>query len=354
MTAASPPPVRAHAPQGRAVDFTALPAVREQKDADVGSLRGHPCLTGDEPVILRGLVRHWPEVGLGNEALLDQIAAQASDRPLPFYTAGPEARGRVFYDATLGGFNFERRTGRLAECCQWLRESAQEPEAGTLYVGSTAVDGWWPAFSGAHPLDPGGDPVLCSLWLGNATRIAAHYDFPRNLACVVAGRRRFTLFPPQQAMNLYPGPLELTPSGQPISLVDFHAVDEDRFPRFSEALAQAQVAELEPGDALYIPPMWWHHVEAHAAVNLLINYWWRDSALYLGSPQAALLHAALAIGQLSVEERAPWEALFRACVFERDEALWRHIPEPARGVLGEMDGKQAEQLRQQIVRQLGA
>ena len=38
--------------------------------------------------------------------------------------------------------------------------------------------------------------LLASLWLGNRTRIAAHYDLPDNLAVVAAGRRRFTVFPP--------------------------------------------------------------------------------------------------------------------------------------------------------------
>ncbi|CAN0605814.1 unnamed protein product [Ectocarpus sp. 12 AP-2014] len=52
-----------------------------------------------------------------------------------------------------------------------------------------------------------------------------------------------------------------------------------------------------------MPGMWWHHVEASSNVNLLINYWWRDSAMHLGSPQMALLHAALAIGQLKTSVR---------------------------------------------------
>ena len=221
-----------------------------------------------------------------------------------------------------------------------------------MYVGSTAVDGWLPGFSDTHELELGRPEALCSLWLGNRTRIAAHYDFPRNLACVVAGQRRFTLFPPQAAMNLHIGPLEHTPSGQPISLVDFARVDRDRFPRFAQALEQALVAELAPGDALYIPSMWWHHVEAFSPVNLLVNYWWRDSALYLGSPQMALLHAALAIGQLGEDERSAWRLLFEQLVFERDESDWEHLDADRRGVMGAVNEQGASMLRRQIAQQL--
>ena len=339
-------------PPATGVDFAALPRVAERSDVVPSALAGSGVLDGEQPLVLRGLVRDWPETGLAARDLLDIISASASERPLPFYTASPDAGGRVFYDDTLRGFNFERRKGRLADCCHWLRENADRPDAGMLYVGSTAVDGWWPGFADSHPMDLGVEQPLCSLWLGTRARIAAHYDFPRNLACVVAGRRRFTLFPPEQVLNLYPGPLEHTPSGQPISLVDFHAIDEQRFPRFRDALDAALVAELEPGDALYMPGMWWHHVEALDPVNLLVNYWWRDSPLHLGSPQAALLHAALTLGQLSAQEREPWRALFEHCVFAREPDKWSHINAASRGVLGPVDESQAHRLRQQIARQL--
>jgi len=95
--------------------------------------------------------------------------------------------------------------------------------------------------------------VIESIWLGNRTCIAPHFDNTENLACVVGGRRRFTMFPPEQIRNLYVGPLDLTPAGQPISLVDVRNPDLSRFPRFAEALAAAEVAELAPGDCRLHP-----------------------------------------------------------------------------------------------------
>ena len=116
------------------------------------------------------------------------------------------------------------------------------------------------------------------IWVGNASRIAPHYDMAANVAVVVAGRRRFTLFPPEQIANLYVGPVERTVAGQPTSMVDPDNPDLDRFPRFAEAQRHAQVVELGLGDAIYIPPMWWHHVRAEGALNILVNYWFAQSA----------------------------------------------------------------------------
>ena len=113
-----------------------------------------------------------------------------------------------------------------------------------------------------------------SIWIGNRTVATAHFDMTHNLACCMVGRRRFSLFPPEQVHNLYPGPLEPTPGGQVISMVNFDAPDFERFPRFREALAAGQVAEIEPGDVLFYPAMWWHHVQALESFNTMINYWW--------------------------------------------------------------------------------
>ena len=70
----------------------------------------------------------------------------------------------------------------------------------------------------APPIEQLRDPAVAPrLWLGNEVVTPAHFDESHNLACVVSGRRRFTLFPPEQVANLYVGPLDLSPAGQAIS-----------------------------------------------------------------------------------------------------------------------------------------
>ncbi|CAN0604974.1 unnamed protein product, partial [Ectocarpus sp. 12 AP-2014] len=151
-----------------------LGRVREVGGITVENLWRQPFLSENEPVVMRGLVSHWAETQMDDDALLSHLAEVSADRPMPFYTAPAEAGGRVFYNESMTGFNFERRTGRLRDCCVWLADNASDPDAGMLYVGSTAVDGWLPGFSESHAVNLGVEEALCSLWLGTKARVAAH------------------------------------------------------------------------------------------------------------------------------------------------------------------------------------
>jgi hypothetical protein len=226
------------------------------------------------------------------------------------------------------------------------------PRPAAIYVGSTTVDTVLPGLRAHNDIDLGARDALASIWIGNQTRIAAHYDLPDNLAVVAAGRRRFTLFPPEQLANLYVGPLDFNPAGQAISLVDFANPDYARFPRFREALAQAQVAELEPGDAIFIPSMWWHHVEALAPFNVLVNYWWRQSPAYMDTPTNALMLALLTMRELPQAQRQAWQEIFRHYIFEADEASVAHLPPHARYALAPLDEARARSLRATLIKRI--
>jgi len=147
-----------------------------------------------------------------------------------------------------------------------------------------------------------------------------------NIGCVVAGRRRFTVFPPEQTSNLYVGPLDLTPAGAPVSMVSVTAPEFERFPRFREALANGLVADLEPGDAIYIPYLWWHHVESLERFNVLVNYWWNPAPAGLGAPFDSIFHGMMAIGGLPANQRKAWRALFDHYVFRLDGDPAEHLP----------------------------
>jgi hypothetical protein len=194
--------------------------------------------------------------------------------------------------------------------------------------------------------------MLISLWLGNRTRTPAHWDLPQNLACVVAGRRRFTLFPTGQVSNLYVGPLDFTLAGQPISLVDLESPDFERHPRFREALDAAETAELGPGDALYLPSLWWHGVASLDELGAMVNFWWRDGTPPLLTPLNALYHAAITMKDLPPAELEAWRAFFDHYIFQDHGDPAAHLPEEARGVLGRRTPGLVERVRSLLVRAL--
>ncbi|WP_412972684.1 cupin-like domain-containing protein [Glaciecola sp. MF2-115] len=305
------------------------------------------------PTVLKGYVANWPivEAALKSpSAAADYISSFYNKRPVHLMQADSICKGRLFYNEALNGFNFTRSQVDLSAVMQEILATADDVNSSTRYVGSTAVDHIMPGFRNENDIEHLSNKALISIWIGNQSRISAHYDAPDNIACVVAGKRRFTLFPPEQIENLYVGPLDFTPAGQSASLVDFHKPDYARFPKFKEALKHAFVAELEPGDAIYIPSMWWHHVESLAPFNILINYWWRQVENFVGVPNDALYHALLSIKSLPKNQRQAWKHLFDHYVFEPDEQT--HIPDERKGILSPLKDSTARQLRAMLINKL--
>ncbi|WP_423602229.1 cupin-like domain-containing protein [Sphingomonas sp. MS122] len=307
-----------------------------------------------EPFVVRGLVADWPLVAAGKQgarAARSYLLDHARDRPFTVSIGPPGHDGRLFYDADMQ-MNFRTGTGKLADIFAGIDTAEDLGENRTVYLASIDIPSHFDGLDAANPIDLGGRDPLKSIWIGTRTLIAAHNDFPDNLACVAVGRRRFTLFPPSQFRNLYLGPIDNTPAGRAVSMVDFHDPDFERFPRFREALDHAMVAELGPGDAIHIPMMWWHHIEGLDPFNVLVNYWWRDTPRWLGQPQDALNHAILSIRDLPSEQKAHWRALFDHYVFANGDDVTEHLPEGMRGILDPLTPETASRIRAYLLRQL--
>jgi hypothetical protein len=284
------------------------------------------------PVVLRGLVADWPSVQARN--VLDHLRGQPAPHPVNAFLGAPAMGGRFFYADDFQGFNFQRIQLALPDLLDRLEAGGPD----YLYAGAIPAPTHLPGFAEAHPMPLLGPQTerLTSLWLGNRTITAAHWDLAQNLACVVAGRRRFTLFPPDQIGNLYVGPLDNTLAGQPISLVDFDAPDLEAHPCFAEAMGHALVAELAPGDAIYIPSLWWHHVRSLEDVGALVNFWWRDGPEWMVTPMFTLWHAMLTLRDLPPNEREAWRAFFDHYVFQTGGDPMAHLPVEARGLMAPM------------------
>ena len=292
-----------------------------------------------EPALIRGLVDCWSVVQAGKagpQALAQVLHETSTDEPFQAWFGAPELKGHFGYNEDFSGFNFERKLATVDQLLDLILRQIGHEQPYSVYAGGIPIRKHLPRLVPTIPvtmLDMQRDTVI-SIWLGNRTHTATHWDLSQNLACVVAGRRRFTLFPPDQLKNLYVGPLEFTLAGQPTSLVDIDEPDLEKFPRFAEALKTARRAELGPGDALYIPSMWWHNVHSLEDFGALINFWWRDAEPPLLTPVNALYYAAITMKNLPPNELAIWRNMFDHYIFGDNGDPVEHLPENARGLLG--------------------
>lgn len=328
--------------------------IQEVTGVDPGNLPD-AILTSTQPLVLRGLVADWPIVRADRESPAASAAYLRTFYRDATITAGlgkPDIAGRFFYNDDLSELNFRLTRAKLDTVLDEIDKYCDDRKPPALYVASTTVDTCLPGFRAENGLGFGTRNPLASVWIGNRTRVAAHFDLPDNIACVAAGHRRFTLFPPRELPNLYVGPLDFTPAGQAISLVDFAQPDFGKFPRFAEALKQARVAELGPGDAIFIPSMWWHHIEALDSFNVLINYWWRQSPEFMDSPVGALMLAMMCVRDLPQEQRDAWRAHFDHYVFDADETTFAHVPAAARRMLAPMDEAMVREVRARLIKRI--
>lgn len=317
-------------------------------------------LANQRPVIFRGLARDWPLAVAGRDdprSAIDYLKRFDAGRPVVGYTGAPSIRGRYFYNDDLSGLNFQAQRVSLSAYLDAMVGQIEAEAPPSFYVGSTDLDAYLPGLRAENdlwlpPQTPGCQPPIVSIWLGNRTTAATHFDMSNNLACCLVGRRRFTLFPPEQIDNLYPGPLEPTPGGQVVSMIDPTAPDLERYPRFAQAAAAAEIAELEPGDVLFYPALWWHNVEALGPFNAMVNYWWNDAPAFMDTPMTTLMHAMLSLRDRPEAEKQAWRGLFDYYVFGEPQRPAAHLPETARGDLAPLDERSARRLRAKILQKL--
>jgi hypothetical protein len=307
-----------------------------------------PC----QPVVLRGLVKHWPVVQAGAispAVFRDYLMQFDAGAQTEAFWGEPHIAGKYFYKEDFKGFNFERRRMRFAEALNHMVATLDIPAASSIYVGSVPTDDCLPGFSAKNAMPVLAPSIAGRIWLGHASNVSPHYDAFENLACVVAGARRFTLYPPDAIGCLYVGPIDNTMAGQPVSLAASSAPDNEKFPLFREVKDQALIAELHPGDALFLPKLWWHKVESTAPFNGLVNYWWDAFSAGPDAPYTSLLLSMIAIAERPIEERRAWKAFFEHYVFRSNGHPLAHLPAEQHGLLGPLKPDNYRKIRARVM-----
>lgn len=301
----------------------------------------------DAPVVFAEALIDWPLVRqASSDALIDYLKGFDAGKPAQVFRQAAGGDGRFFYGEGADGFNFQRAEVPLSAALERLRVLARGGSDERVYIQSAPLDLYFPGLADANPLP--GVGAAPRAWIGNRAVTQTHFDLYDNLVCMVAGTKRFILFPPEQTKNLYIGPLEHTVSGVPASMADIDAPDFARFPRLRGALAAGLIAELKPGDVLFIPYMWWHQVMSDDAFNMQVNYWWNPAA-DMPQPMQALAHALLAVRDLPHAQNRAWKAMFDHFVFHQSDPAADHLPETMRGILGEL----SPEVRAAMLRALG-
>ena len=179
-------------------------------------------LPAGQPALLRGLAGEWPAVRAGRTspaAMADYLRGFATGANVNLMTGDPSIGGRFFYNDDLTGRNFENQPVPFGCVLARLLDLLDAPAPPAVYAGSIPIPEHFPGFLRDNAIglvEPKAPP---NIWVGNRVTVQTHYDMSLNVACVVAGRRRFTLFPPEQLENMYVGPFEFTLAGPPISMV---------------------------------------------------------------------------------------------------------------------------------------
>ncbi|KAM4830339.1 bifunctional peptidase and (3S)-lysyl hydroxylase JMJD7 isoform X2 [Urocitellus parryii] len=132
-------------------------------------------------------------------------------------------------------------------------------------------------------------PDAVNFWLGEAAAVTSlHKDHYENLYCVVSGEKHFLLHPPSDRpfipYELYtPATYQLTEEGTfkivdeetmekvPWIPLDPLAPDLTQYPCYSQA--QALRCTVRAGELLYLPSLWFHHVQqSHGCIA--VNFWY--------------------------------------------------------------------------------
>ena len=303
------------------------------------------------PFIVRQLHSEWILVKKGKESeteLKKYLHKCSLKRDFVYAIGEPEQNGKIFYNKDMG-VNFVERKAALKTVLGYFDEIREAEKDVALYLSSLEIHKYFENLLTETPSYLNENQYRAGLWIGNKIQVPLHNDFPNNVACVIGGRRKFTLIPPNQFENLYVGPIDFTPAGRAVSMVDLQNPDLDKYPKFAVALEHALTAELSPGDVIYIPSMWWHAVEGLDDFNVMLNFWWRENPIFLGGPDAAMKLAIATIRDLPHLEKQHWKQIFEYYIFNNSEENTAHIPEKSRGVLGRINSDLARKIKSYLL-----
>lgn len=232
-----------------------------------------------EPVVLDGCLDEWPLYRALSAAstLAEKLAvlqAGIDDRPLEFSVLGAAHGGHLYFADGLDtrGQKLSVR-GTFADFARRAADAERSGELAYLQALPIRTVPGWVKGLGVLPYLDGQRVQPSGIWIGSGGQVVdLHYDPFHNFICMLAGQKRVLVAPPEVMHDVYPRALDRSPFNAPASSAKLLEPDFERFPRLRSALEKVQVAVLSPGQVLYLPPFYWHHVESFG-FNVMVNTW---------------------------------------------------------------------------------
>ncbi|MGH8498588.1 MAG: cupin-like domain-containing protein [Methylococcales bacterium] len=199
----------------------------------------------ETPVIIEQLTRTWPARRKWN---LDYICEIAGDNIVPLYGGGERANGRRHQHAAI-------RKMRLGDYIDLLKHGENQLRIFFYNILSEA-----PKLTEDFTYPEIGLKFFTKLPVmffgGKSAKVQMHFDIDLAdiLLCHFGGKKRVYLFAPEQKKYLYHVPFSFSA----LFDIDIEQPDFEKFPALQ--YLEGFVAELAHGDALYIPPGFWHYI----------------------------------------------------------------------------------------------
>lgn len=215
------------------------------------------------PVVLTGALRGWRALSVWTPGVLGRRFRTRAVR------VGASGDGVFAYDPGAGAV-YETETMAFGRAVSLI--CGRVVTGKKYYLMQTSIPDVLPELLGDvdTPQYVGTTGAAAHLWFGAARTVTPlHYDMANNLLAQIHGRKRITLFSPAQESRLYPFPVGARHPH--LSRVDIEAADLERFPAFRKAVSMECV--VAPGDLLFLPAFWWHHVRS-LDVAISVSFWW--------------------------------------------------------------------------------
>ncbi|KAM6054838.1 bifunctional peptidase and arginyl-hydroxylase JMJD5 [Chlamydotis macqueenii] len=215
-------------------------------------------LIPQKPVVLEGIVDHWPCM---KKWSVDYFCQVAGCRTVPVelgarYTDEEWSQELMTVSDFINQYIVnENSVGYLAQHQLFdqipeLKEDIGIPDYCCLGEGEE-------------------DDITINAWFGpEGTVSPLHQDPQQNFLAQVFGRKYIRLYSPQDSENLYPHESQILHN---TSQVDVEDPDLVKFPSFGKAAFQSCI--LMPGEVLFIPVKYWHYVRS-LDISFSVSFWW--------------------------------------------------------------------------------